>query len=154
MAVDAMFMDDPPHVNCRAKFRPGFVELWWRLCNNARCSIRRPPQAHHDIVGSLNTSRRIFGQARAYHAINDGRRKRLHGGNRFRLLLQNGGEHAERRFTFESAMSSNHLVENTAQAEDVTARVGLRALQNFGGQIYPIALARQSWRVGCRLMIG
>jgi len=39
------------------------------------------------------------------------------------------------RFAFEGAASGDHLVENAAEAEEVAARVGFRALQKFGGHV-------------------
>src|SRR5580700_2874634 len=79
----------------------------------------------------LHALRRIFSQACADRAVEQGRRKRLRGVEGLRVSFQNGSEYAELRFAFESAASGNHFVENASKAEEIAACVRFASLQNF-----------------------
>src|SRR5580698_648831 len=77
----------------------------------------------------------IFGKAGTYHAIEHRRREGLAGANGIWIFFQNRAEYAELRFTFESAMACDHFVEHASEAEQITASVGFRSLQNFWSHI-------------------
>src|SRR5215831_15002017 len=72
----------------------------------------------------------------------------LHDADTLWLFVENCAQHTELGFPFEGATTCDHLVEHATEAEDVGARIGLSALQDFGRHVLERAHDRSFFRQG------
>ena len=99
-----------------------------RARGGRRSRARRPAQRVLQLAHRLPALRRVLRQARPDHLLERGRRPRLQGRDRPRLLLQDRRHHARRALALEGALAGQHLVQHQAEREDVRALVGRLAL--------------------------